>query len=231
VRRGQARYARGPHPVRRALGRGLLRLLPWLAAAAVAVLLVPVALIAAASATFGWWRGWPPRRLYAAAAASLPMVAAWLAAVAAWPVRAAAGPPPGVGPGPLWFRIAAAPYRAWLAMAHLAEHGHLAAAAIAAAPPAVPLGICAGGLAWAYRCFRMDTGAGGLTPAAPAAFDERLWRRQVRTAKAMLAAPGALPLLSPNGHVVTGATIRSVRHRAGRAAAIPYSRLRSHTRS
>jgi hypothetical protein len=214
--------------VRRALGRGLLRLLPWLAAAAVAVLLVPVALIAAASATFGWWRGWPPRRLYAAAAASLPMVAAWLAAVAAWPVRAAAGPPPGVGPGPLWFRIAAAPYRAWLAMAHLAEHGHLAAAAIAAAPPAVPLGICAGGLAWAYRCFRMDTGAGGLTPAAPAAFDERLWRRQVRTAKAMLAAPGALPLLSPNGHVVTGATIRSVRHRAGRAAAIPYSRLRSH---
>jgi hypothetical protein len=44
----------------------------------------------------------------------------------------------------------------------------------------------------------------------------------------MLAAPGALPLLSPNGHVVTGATIRCVRHRAGRAAAIPYSRLRSH---
>jgi len=213
--------------VRRALGRGLLGLLPWLAAAAVAVLLAPVTLVAAGSAAFGWWRGWPPRRLYAAAAASLPMVVAWLAAVAAWPVSGAAAPA-GVGPGPRWLRMAAAPYRAWLAMARLAEHGHLAAAAIAAAPPAVPLGICVGGLAWAYRCFRMESGAGGLTPAAPAAFDERLWRRQVRTAKAMLAAPGALPLLSPNGHVVTGATIRSVRHRAGRAAALPYSRLRSH---
>jgi hypothetical protein len=59
-------------------------------------------------------------------------------------------------------------------------------------------------------------------------FDARLWRRQVRTAKALLAAPGALPLISASGLVVTGATIRSVRHRAGPAAAIPYARLRSH---
>jgi hypothetical protein len=50
----------------------------------------------------------------------------------------------------------------------------------------------------------------------------------VRTAKALLAAPGALPLISRNGLVVTGAAIRSVRHRATRAAAIPYPRLRSH---
>jgi len=253
VRRGPAGYA--VHPVRRAIARGLW----WLARAAlvvaVAAAVAPVTLAAAVSAAFGWWRGWPPRRLYAAAAWCLPMVTVWLAAVAGWPVRAAsrfAAPPgqslrprglvasqarlpgaspvlpPGVGPGPVWFRVAAAPYRAWLAMWHLAWHGHLLAAAIAAAPPAVPLGIGAGGLAWAYRIFRMQTGAGGLTPAAPAAFDERLWRRQVRTAKALLAAPGALPLLSPNGHVVTGATIRSVRHRAGRSAAIPYTRLRSH---
>jgi hypothetical protein len=210
----------------------------------IAVMLTPVTLVAAGSAAFGWWRGWPPRRLCAAAAWCLPMVAAWLAAVAVWPVRAAAGRhspprghalsprgpalPPGVGPGPLWLRLATAPYRAWLAMWHLAEGGHLLAAAVAAAPPAIPLGILAGGLAWAYRVFRMETGAGGLTPAAPAAFDERRWRHQVRTARAVLAAPGALPLPSPNGHVVTGATIRSVRHRAGRAAAIPYARLRSH---
>jgi len=120
------------------------------------------------------------------------------------------------------------PHRRPGAMWHLAGHGHLAAAAVAAAAPAIPLGILAGGLAWSYRLFRMETGTGGLTPAAPAAFDERLWRRQARTAKALLAAPGALPLLSRNGHVVTGATIRSVRHRAGRSAAIPYERLRSH---
>ena len=284
MRREAAPYVR--HPVRRALARGLWRLLGLAALAAAAAALAPVTLAAAAAAAAGWWRGWPPRRLYAVAAWCLPMTAAWLAAVAAWPARAAgsagaaagaagiartavraagaAGPagtgtagavirsagvaglagaaravgragvppagalPAGVGPGPLWLRVAAAPYRAWLASWQLAVHGHLAAAAVAAAPPAVPLGILAGGLAWQYRLFRMRTGAGGLTPAAPATFDSRLWRRQVRTAKALLAAPGALPLISRNGLVVTGAAIRSVRHRAVRAAAIPYPRLRSH---
>ena len=222
MRRGPAGYA--AHPVHRAAARGLYRLLPAAALVAVAVALAPVTLAAAGSAAFGWWRGWPPRRLYAAAAWCLPMLAAWLAAVAAWPVRSA----PGVGPGSAWFRIAAAPYRAWLAMWHLAGHGHLLAAAIAVAPPAVPLGIAVGGLAWAYRLFRMRTGAGGLTPAAPAAFDQRQWRHQVRTARALLAAPGSLPLISASGHVVAGATIRSVRHRPVRSAAIPYERLRSH---
>jgi hypothetical protein len=231
MRREAARHAR--HPLRRALARGLFRLVGLAALGAVAVALAPVTLAAVGAAAFGWWRGWPPRRLYAAAGWCLPTVVAWLAAIAAWPVRgggagADPGAPAGVGPGPLWLRVAAAPGRAWLAMWHLAGHGHLAAAAVAAAPPAIPLGVLAGGLAWAYRLFRMRTGAGGLTPAAPAVFDARLWRRQVRTAKALLAAPGALPLISPNGLVVTGATIRSVRHRAGPAAAIPYARLRSH---
>ncbi len=214
------------HPVRRALARGMARLLRLAFLAAIAVALAPVTLVAAGSFAYGWWRGWPPRRLYAAAAWGAPMVAAWLAAVALWPPGA--GAPPGAGPGAWWFRVAVAPCRAWTAMWRLAGHGHLAAAAVAAAPAAIPLGIAAGGLAWSYRLFRMRTGTGGRTPAAPAAFDERLWRRQARTAKALLAAPGALPLISPNGAVVTGATIRCVRHRAGRAAAIPYERLRSH---
>ena len=206
------------------------------ALAAVAAALAPVTLAAAAAAAAGWWRGWPPRRLYAVAAWCLPMIAAWLAAVAAWPARAAGS---ARSPGRGAARPASVPGRCgcgslprrtghWLASWQLAVHGHLAAAAVAAAPPAVPLGILAGGLAWQYRLFRMRTGAGGLTPAAPATFDSRLWRRQVRTAKALLAAPGALPLISRNGLVVTGAAIRSVRHRAGRAAAIPYPRLRSH---
>ena len=219
MRRGPGGYA--AHPVRRAVARGLWRLLLAAALAALAVALAPVTVAAACSAVFAWWRGWPPRRLLAAAALCLPMLCAWLIAVAVWPAGAA-------GHGPVWLWLAAAPYRAWLAMWHLARHGHLVAAAVAAAPPAVPLGMLAGALAWAYRVFRMESGAGGLTPASPAAFDARQWRRQARTAKAMLAAPGALPLLSPNGNVVTGATIRSVRHRAGRAAAIPYGRLRSH---
>jgi len=161
----------------------------------------------------------------------------------AWPAAAQAGGshlphaypayPAGVGPGALWFRVAAAPYRTWDAMWRLAGHGHLAAAAVAAAPPAVPLGIVAGGACWAYRRFRMRSGAGGLTPEAPGAFDARQWRHQVRAAQALIAAPGSLPLLSRGGHVVAGATIRAVRpsagqHGAGRAATIPYERLRAH---
>jgi hypothetical protein len=204
----------------------LLRLVVFTAAA---VAFAPVTLVAAGTVSYGWWSGWPPRRLYAAALWCLPMLAAWLIAAAAWPVRAATTAyPPGVGPGAVWFRVVAAPVRAWLSMWQLAGHGHLAGAVVAAAPPAIPLGIAAGGLAWAYRLFRMRTGAGGLTPAAPAAFDERQWRHQVRTARALLAAPGSLPLISPSGHVVAGATIRSVRHRPVRSAAIPYERLRSH---
>jgi len=180
------------------------------------------------------------------------MAIAWLIAVVVWPVRggvsagpgaatgaaAATGaghvtgpdgaPPPGVGPGAVWFRIIAAPYRAWAGMWQLCSHGQVAAAVVAVAAVAIPAGIAVGGLGWAYRRFRMRTGAAGLTPAAPAAFDERQWRHQVRSARAAIAARGALPLLSASGQVVVGATIRSVRHRTGRTAAIPYPRLRSH---
>src|SRR6202044_3393942 len=114
------------------------------------------------------------------------------------------------------------------AMWQLAWHGPLVAAAIAAAPPAIPLGIAAGGLGWAYRLLRMRSGAGGLTPAAPGAVDARQGRHQGRAAGALSAAPGSLPLFSRRGHVVAGATIRAVGHRAGRAVALPYERLRAH---
>jgi hypothetical protein len=213
----------GRHIVRD--GLGLDRLLRLALLAALAIALAPVTLVAVGAAAAGWWRGWPPRRLYLGAAWCLPMVVAWLAAVALWPSGSI---PPGVGPGPVWLRMLAAPYRAWLAMWHLGAARHIAAAAVAAAPPAIPLGILVGGRAWARRIFRMASGVGGLTPAAPGRFSTRQWRHQVRTAKALLAAPGALPLLSPNGAVVAGSAIRSVGHRTVRTAAIPYDRLRSH---
>ncbi len=258
------------HPVRRAVGRGLFRLAWCSAGAGAAVLLAPVTVAAAAAFWYGWWRGAPPRRVGGAALWCLPMVAAWLIAVAAWPARephqgsplpgypagaGAAAYPAGAGPGAWWFRVAAAPYRALAAMWQLAGHGHLAAAVIAAAPPAIPLGIAAGALGWAYRRLRMRSGAGGLTPESPGAFDRRQWRHQVRAARGLIAAPGSLPLLSRRGDVVTGAIIRAVgpgagqhgasqhgagqhgagqhgagRHGAGRhgALAIPYERLRSH---
>jgi hypothetical protein len=196
-----------------------------------------VTLVACLAFWYAWWLGWPPRRVFAAAAWCLPMVLAWLGAIATWPAGARAargasagqpGGPAGVGAGAWWFRLVAAPYRAWAAMWQLLAHGHPVAAAVAVAAPAVPLGIAAGGACWAYRRFRMRTGAGGLTPESPAAFDARQWRHQVRTAQALIAAPGSLPLLSRSGHVVVGAAIRSLRHRAGRSAAIPYERLRAH---
>jgi hypothetical protein len=221
--------------MRRAIGRGALWLVRLAVVTAAAVAVAPMTAVAAGAAGYAWWRGWTPRRLYEAAAWSLPMAAAWLIAVAVWPEHADRGtgpgfrpPPPGVGPGSPWFRIVVAPYRAWTGMWQLAGHGQAAGAVVAVAPLAVPLGIALGGLAWTYRIFRMRSGAGGLTPAAPAAFDQRQWRHQVRSARALIAAPGSLPLLSAGGQVAVGAAIRSVRHRAGAAAVIPYERLRSH---
>jgi hypothetical protein len=251
--RHRASYPYPRHPVRRAAGRGLVRLVPAAAVVALAVLLAPVTVAGAAAFWYGWWRGAPPRRVGMAAWWCAPMVAAWLIAVAAWPAPASgaarvpggarqmaglAGYPAGAGPGAWWFRMAAAPYRALLSMWQLAGHGHFAAAVIAAAPPAIPLGIAAGGLAWAYRRMRMRSGAGGLTPESPGAFDRRQWRHQARAARALIAAPGSLPLLSRRGDVVAGATIRAVGPGAGRrgdagygndrALAIPYERLRAH---
>jgi hypothetical protein len=221
--------------MRRAAGRGALWLLRLAVVTAAAVAVAPMTAVAAGAAGYAWWRGWTPRRLYEAAAWCLPMAAAWLIAVAAWPEHAALVtrpgfrlPPPGVGPGSPWFRVVVAPCRAWTGMWQLAGHGQAAGAVVAVAPLAVPLGIAVGGLAWTYRLFRMRSGAGGLTPAAPAAFDQRQWRHQVRSARALIAAPGSLPLLIAGGQVAVGATIRSVRHRAGAAAVIPYERLRSH---
>jgi hypothetical protein len=227
---GRQRAGEVRHPVRRALGRGALWLVIRGALVVAAAAAAPVTAVAAGAFWYGWWRGAPPRRVAAAALWCLPMVAAWMVAVAAWPRRGgpAVGTPAGVGGGSWWVRVVAAPLRSWDAMWVLAGHGQLAAAVVAAAPPAIPLGILAGSLGWAYRRFRMRSGAGGLTPQAPGAFDDRQWRHQVRAAQALIAAPGSLPLLSRGGHVVAGATIRAVRHKSGRAASIPYERLRAH---
>ncbi|HEY0938225.1 MAG TPA: hypothetical protein VGD91_31335, partial [Trebonia sp.] len=101
--RGQRAAAAG-HPVRRALGRGLLRAARGAALLAAAVALAPVTVVAAAAFGYGWWRGAAPRRVGAAALWCLPMVVAWLAAVAAWPPSASsgAGYPAGTGPGTGW---------------------------------------------------------------------------------------------------------------------------------
>ena len=194
--------------------RVLARVLRLAAAAALVAAAAPVSLVAAYAAALAWLAGWPPRVLYRAALWCLPMLAAWLAATAV-STRS-------------WRQLIAAPYLAWLAMWQWAGAGSVARAAVTIAPVAIPLGLVVGGLAWSRRIYSMETGTGGLSPTAPAAFDQRQWRHQVRTARARIAAPGSVPLISPNDSIVAGAVIRSVRHRAPALAAIPYQRLRSH---
>ena len=199
----------------RALARLIWRVLRVVVLVAALIVAAPAVLVAAYAAALAWFLGWPPRQLYRAAAWCLPMLAAWLAAMAA-----------GGQPGP---RLAAAPYLAWLAMWHEAAAGQLPEGRGDRRPrwPSRSAWL-AGGLAWSWRIYAMETGSGGLAPSAPAAFDQRQWRHQVRTARARIAAPGSVPLLLRDGSVVAGATIRTVRQPARPLAVIPYPRLRSH---
>lgn len=202
--------------------RGLIRLVARITAlllggalaAGVLVAGAPVTVVALVSAGAAWLRGWPPGRLYRAAAWSLPMAAAWLAAIA---LRDRAGAP-----------VAEAPYLAWRAMWHLIAAGSVARAIVVIAPAAVPLGLVAGGLAWSYRLRAMAAAAGGVSPGSAVSFDRRQWRHQVRAARARIAVPGAVPLTTRAGDVVAGSVIRVVGHPAAALARLPYARLRSH---
>ena len=48
---------------------------------------------------------------------------------------------------------------------------------------------------------------------APITFDARQWKRQVRTARGLTEAPGAVPLLARGGRIPVGGTIRAIGHR------------------
>jgi hypothetical protein len=182
-----------------------------------AVLIVaaaPVSVVAACGVAAAWLGGWPPGRLYRAALWCAPMLVVWLAAMA-MATRSLTG-------------LAEAPYLAWLAMWHDGAAGSYPEAAAVIAPLAIPAGLAVGGLAWAWRIWSMQTGSGGLAPGSAVAFDLRQWRHQARTASALIAAPGAVPLVTRSDSIGVGAVIRVVGHRARQIAAIPYSRLRSH---
>jgi hypothetical protein len=198
----------------RAAGRAAFRTARFLAAAAVVVAAAPVSLVAGLGVVAAWLAGWPPGRLYRAALWSVPMLVVWLAATAI-ATRSAA-------------QVADAPYLAWLAMWHRGAAGSYPAAAAVIAPAAIPAGLVAGGLCWAYRIRSMQTGSGGLAPDSAVAFDLRQWRHQARSARARISAPGAVPLTRQDDDLVTGAVIRTVGHPARQIASIPYARMRSH---
>jgi len=198
----------------RAILRAAARAFSWLLVAAMAVAAAPVAVVAVAAATAARMFAWTPRRLLIATAWCGPMVAVWLV----WTAWAAPG----------WASVETAPYRAWLDFWHLVAVGALARAAATAAPPAIPLGLATGAFAWAYRTGSLASGAGGRSPASRVTFDQRQWRRQVRSARAKIAAPGSVPLTMRGDLLVVGAVIRTVGHQARHEAAISYQRMRSH---
>jgi len=141
----------------------------WLALAAIAVALWPVSLVAVCGYLSAWLRGWPPVRLYRAAAWALPLTAVWLAAagIHAARIHAAAGSRAASWPEALWPGRAAVPGWDRLAAADQARVFALAA------PAAVPAGLALAGLAWAWRRYAVSAGLGGMMASAPITFDTR----------------------------------------------------------
>ena len=90
--------------------RAAWRVTRWLVTAAVLIAAAPVTVVAAVAYAGAWLRGWPPAKLWRAAAWALPMTGVYLAG------RALAGPHlarPGPGPGArLGARLAPGPGRA-----------------------------------------------------------------------------------------------------------------------
>jgi hypothetical protein len=197
-----------------AILRAATRVFVWVVAATFAVAAAPVSVVAAAAATAARLFAWTPRRLLNAAAWCGPMIAVWLA-LTAWTARR-------------WIIVATAPYHAWLDFWQLVTAGAPLRAVVVAAPPAIPLGLAAGALALVYRTGAITSGAGGRSPASRVTLDHREWRRQVRSARARIAAPGIVPLTMRGDRLVVGAVIRTIGHEAGPVAAVSYQRMRSH---
>ena len=187
----------------------------WFLVAVVAVAAWPVTIAAATGYLAAWLRGWPPSRLWHAAAWALPMTAVYAIGQAlrlhAWQAVALA---PASDYGHAWRLLAA---------------GAVLRAGLLTAPVAVPVGLAAGGLLWAWRIYAVTTGLAGHSPASPVLFDERQCSRQARTALDRVTAPGAVPLWDGRGRIVTGATIRTVRHRWRPVHTLPAPALMRHS--
>ena len=173
-----------------------LRLTRSVLAAAALLLAWPVTVVAMVSGFAAWLRGWPPARLYRAAARALSMTAVYLIAAAIQ--------------GRGWRAVLLAPASGWQRATWLAAHTQVVQALLITAPVAVPAGLAIGGLAWAWRIWAINAGLAGRSAFAAAAFDARQWRRQARTARGALAAPGGFPLVTSAGAVQAGPVIRAV---------------------
>ena len=187
----------------------------WLLVAAATIAAWPLTAVAALGYLAPWVRGWPPARLWRAAAWALPMTAVYAIEEALW--RHA------------WQAVALAPVNDWAsAWGLLAAHAILRAGLLVT-PVAVPAGLAIAGVLWAWRIYAITTGLAGLTASAPIEFDARQWRRQERAARGRAAAPGSVPLLTRRGLIVIGATIRTVRHPWRPILTVPYRSFARHS--
>jgi hypothetical protein len=197
------------------LFRKLLKATGWVIVAAVAVAAWPITVVAAAGFAAAWLRGWPPARLWHTACWSLPMTAVYL-----------------IGQGlrlRSWPTVALAPVNDWANAWRLLAADSILRAALLVAPVAVPAGLAAAGLGWAWRIYAITTGLAGQTASAPVWFDERQWRHQVRSARGRVSAPGTVPLLTSRGLVAVGATIRAIGHRWQPVLAVPARSFSRHS--
>jgi hypothetical protein len=148
---------------------------------AVAAAAWPVTVVTGAGYAAAWLRGWPPARLRRAAAAALPMTAVWVLLEARRQHQ--------------WRAFALAPVRDWQSSSGQLTGPGVARTFLLLVPVAVPAGLVLAAGLWAWWRYAVTSGIRGWLASAPATFDGRLWRREVRTAKGRIAAPGAVPLM------------------------------------
>ena len=141
----------------------------WLLVAALTVTAWPLTLVAGFGYLAAWLRGWPPVRLWRAAAWALPMTAVYAIGQA---IRLRA-----------WPAVALAPINDWSHAWRLLAAGSMPRAGLLVAPVAVPAGLAIAAALWAWRIYAITTGLAGQTASAPISFDARQWRRQVRAAR------------------------------------------------
>ena len=194
--------------------RKMVKVAGWLLLVALVIAAWPVAIVTAVGYGAAWLRGWPPVRLRRTAAWALLPAGIWLAVQGARLHT--------------WRPVALAPVHAWArGWSHLAAI-NLARAFLLLAPFAVPAGLALACLAWAWRTYAISAGLGGIMASASITFDARQWKRQVRTAKGLTEAPGAVPLLARGGRIPVGGTIRSIGHRWHPVFAIPAAACARH---
>ena len=185
----------------------------WLLLLAAAVAAWPLTLVTAAGFGAAWATGCPAAWLRRIAAWSLPVTGVW-----AGLQLAARGPASlGLAPAGVW-------EHGWRPLTGLG----LAREFLQLAPLAVPAGLLLAAGLWGWRNYAITTGLGGWLASAPITFDARQWRRQVRTAKGRVAAPGSVPLLARGGNIPVGGTIRAVGHRWRPVFTLPHAALGRH---